>query len=130
MGAAVKEFRYWRDPLFLIAVGGYALNRWALKPWVDSSFLHGQFNDLLLIPAALPVLLWCQRRIGVRDHDRSPTGMEIALHLGVWSVVCEWVGPVLLGRGTSDPWDVVVYTLGAIGAGCWWNRNRLKEAVV
>ena len=129
MGAAVKEFRYWRDPLFLTAVIGYALNQWALKPWVTSPFLKGQFNDLLLIPAALPVVLWCQRQIGVRTDDRAPTGREIALHLGVWSVVCEWVGPVLLGRGTSDPWDIVVYTLGAIGASVWWNRCRLKEAL-
>ena len=127
MGVAVKEFRYCRDPLFFTAAIGYALNQWVLKPWVASPFLKGQFNDLLLIPAALPVVLWCQRRIGVRTDDRAPTGREIALHLGVWSVVCEWVGPGLWGRGTSDPWDVVVYTLGAIGAAVWWHRNDRKE---
>lgn len=127
MGAAVKEFRYLRDPLFVVAAIGYAGNQWVLKPWVTSPFLKGQFNDLLLIPAALPVVLWYQRQIGVRNHNGMPTGLEIALHLGVWSVVCEWVGPVLLGRGTSDPWDVVVYTLGAIGAALWWHRYDRKE---
>ncbi len=49
----MSRFGYLRDPLFLIAVAGYVLNRWLLKPLVPSPFLHGHFNDLLLIPAAL-----------------------------------------------------------------------------
>ena len=43
-----------RDPLFLVAFAAYALNRWVLKPHTHSVFIHGYFNDLWLIPAALP----------------------------------------------------------------------------
>lgn len=53
----MKPFGYRRDSMFQIAVIAYALNRCLLKPLLPSPFLHGHFNDLLLIPAALPVVL-------------------------------------------------------------------------
>ena len=62
----MSGFGYWRDRLFLVAVAAYGINRWGLKPRLPSPFLHGHFNDLLLIPAALPVVLWVQRRLGLR----------------------------------------------------------------
>src|SRR5689334_818224 len=93
VGPAMTRFGYLRDVLFLGASVSYALNRWWLKPRVASPFLHGHFNDLLLIPAALPVVLWLQRISGLREHDGTPTWPEMLLHLFVWSLVCEWVGP-------------------------------------
>lgn len=119
----MRRFRYLRDELFLAATIGYGLNRWIFKPVVMSSFLRGQFNDLLLIPAALPVILWVQRRTGLRSDDGMPSWSEIALHLVVWSVICEWVGPFWLHRGTSDPWDVAAYVVGGIASGLWWNHR-------
>ena len=125
----MKRFRYWRDPLFLIAALGYALNRWLLKPLFLSPFLHGYFNDLLLCPAALPLVLWLQRLTGLRQHDLPPTGLEISLHLVVWSVICEFIGPHWLHHGTADVWDVAAYTAGAIAAGFWWNRSTQRNSV-
>lgn len=125
MGAVVKPFGYWRDHLFLVATTGYILNRWLVNPLLPTPFLTGYFDDLLLIPAALPLVLWVQRRLQWRDHDRMPTGAEILLHLAVWSFVCEWLGPRWFGHGTADGWDVVAYAAGALVAYAWWQPGRL-----
>ena len=122
VGAALKRFGYLRDRLFLGAVAGYALNRWLLKPLLPSPFLHGYFADLLLTPAALPVVLWMQRLLGLRQHDLAPSWMEMGLHLVVWSAICELIGPLWLHRGTADVWDVVAYAVGGVAACAWWNR--------
>lgn len=105
--------------MFLLGCGLYALNRWGLKPNFPAAFLHGQFNDCLLIPCALPLLLWLQRKLGLRKTDAPPRLSEIALHLIVWSVVCEGLGPRFL-MGTGDLWDVVAYSAGALVAWLWW----------
>lgn len=118
--AAVKPFRYWRDPLCLSGCALYVLNRWMVKPHVHSPFLRGHFNDLLLIPCALPFLLWFQRRLGLRKHDGPPTAGEIAFHLAVWSVLFEVIGPHWL-RVTGDALDVLAYVLGGVLAGIWWH---------
>jgi len=118
----MSRFGYARDRLFLLAVAAYALNRWGLKPLLPSPFLHGQFNDLLLIPAAPPLVLGLQRVLGLRQNDQPPSWTEMGMHLAVWSVICEFVGPFLLQRGAADPWDVVAYAAGGVAAYLWWNR--------
>jgi len=118
----MSRFRYLRDRAFLVAVAAYSLNRWLLKCVFASAFLHGYFNDLLLIPAALPVVLWAQRFVGLRQHDRAPSWAEMGFHLAVWSVVCEVIGPCWLHHGTADLWDVAAYAAGGIVACLWWNR--------
>lgn len=123
----MNRFRYLRDELFLIGVAVYALNRWVLKPWLETPFLTGYLNDVLVIPAALPVVLWVQRRLGLRTHDGPPSWSEITLHLLVWSVICEYVGPRWFHRGTADPWDVVAYAAGGLLAGFWWNLRSTKR---
>ena len=82
--------------------------------------LTGYFNDLLLIPAALPWVLWLQRRLGVRPTDGLPHWREIFLHLAVWAFVAEAVMPQLLARATGDWRDVLAYAVGAVAAGCCW----------
>jgi len=119
----MNRFGYLRDPMFLVTASAYALNRWLLKPLLPSPFLHGHFNDLLLIPAALPVVLWMQRLAGVREHDLAPSWAEMGLHLAVWSLICEVIGPLWLHHGTADAWDVVAYAVGGVVACLWWNRS-------
>lgn len=89
----------------------------------DSAFLHGTFNDLLLIPAALPILLWIERMIGLRTHDRPPTALEIGAHWAIWSVIAEGIGPRIFPGVVGDGWDVVAYAAGALAAGLWWNLH-------
>lgn len=125
----MNRFGYWRDPLFLACCVLYALNRWGIKPHTDSAFLHGQFNDLLLIPCALPPVLWAQRRLGLRTHDRFPEPGEIVLHLIVWTVICEFIGPRLLPV-TGDWKDAVAYALGGFLAWGWWRRQEVAAKVL
>jgi hypothetical protein len=115
----MKRFGYWRDPLFVSSCVLYAANRWVVKPHVHSLFIRGQFNDCLLIPCALPLVLWLQRWLGLRRHDEFPAAGEILFHLTVWSVLCEVIGPHLM-RVTGDVWDVVAYGAGAVAAWLWW----------
>lgn len=125
--SAMSRFGYLRDPLFLLSSAAYALNRWVLKPRIPSPFLHNHFDDLLLIPAALPVMLWIQRVLALRKNDLFPTWPEILLHWAVWSAVCEWIGPFYFHLGVADAGDVVSYAAGGIAAGWWWNRVRFAS---
>jgi hypothetical protein len=122
-GAVVRPFGYLRDPLCLVSCVLYAVNRWLLKPRVHSPFLHDHFNDLLLMPCALPVLLLLQRWLKLRQHDLPPTPGEIALYLVVWSILFEVIGPHIMRRAVGDPWDVVAYAVGGVLAGIWWHRH-------
>jgi hypothetical protein len=95
---------------------------------VRNAFMRGHFDDLLLIPCALPLLLLAQRGLGLRTHDQPPSASEISFHLVVWSILFEVIGPHLIRRATGDPRDVVAYVSGGILAGLWWNRKRLRAA--
>jgi len=127
LNGVMKKFGYIWDPLCLAALVAYAVNRWLLIPIVPSAFLHGTFNDLLLIPAALPPVLWIQRQLGWRTHNRPPTPAEIFGHWAIWSLVCEGLAPRILTRAVADFHDVVAYGIGALFAGLWWNRSWLRE---
>lgn len=126
MSAARSRFRYALDPLCLAACALYALNRWGLKPALQASpFIQGHFNDTLLIPAALPLVLWLQRRLRLRKSDVIPSMGEITLHLAVWAFIAECAGPFLLHRGTTDWRDVVAYSAGAAVACVLWRRGEI-----
>ncbi len=102
----------------------YALNRFVIKPHVGPGFFHSHFNDLLLIPAALPFVLWVYRLMGWRRDDAAPSWREVAAHTALWSVICEGVGPLMMPRyGTADWLDVVAYIVGAMIAWVIWSRD-------
>lgn len=124
---AVKRFGYLRDPLFVAACALYAVNRWLIKPQVDVSLFHNWFNDALLIPCALPVVLFLHRRFGLRPHDRPPGSGEIAAHLAGWALLFEFVGPLLMRHTTGDPWDVLAYVVGGLLSWMWWWRGSGHE---
>lgn len=122
----MSRFRYCGDPLFLAACALYLANRLWLKGHVHAAFLHDHFNDLLLIPCALPPLLRLQRWTGLRKHDAPPGAREITLHLAVWSVLFEIIGPHLM-RVTGDWRDIAAYAAGAFAAWCFW-RGKYNAA--
>ena len=123
----MRRFRYQADALCMAAMLAYALNRWWLKPRVGAGFFHDHFNDLLLIPAGLPWVLWLHARCGWRAGDPPPTAREVGAHLVVWSMVCEWLAPRLMPHGVADWRDVAAYATGAVVAWSWWNRP-VREA--
>jgi hypothetical protein len=124
----MRRFRYGLDPLCATACALYALNRWFLKPHTHSAFLRFHFNDLLLIPAALPLVLWLQRRLGLRTHDVPPDGREIALHFAVWTVMAEVIAPRLT-HVTADWRDIIAYATGALIAWFVWRIATTTAAV-
>ena len=118
----MRPFRYGLDPICLASALLYALNRLVLVPrWGGAvPFLGNHFGDLLLIPCALPLLLWLQRGARLRTHDLPPTTGEIAGTLALWAVLFECVFPRLLGRGVGDLLDVLAYAAGAVAARIAW----------
>jgi hypothetical protein len=118
----VSRFRYALDPLCLEACVAYLVGRFWLRARFPDTFWDYHFTDLLLIPAALPLLLWVQRRLGLRIHDARPSWAEIGLHLAVWSVAAELIAPHLVYSATGDWGDVLAYSAGAVAAGAWWSR--------
>lgn len=103
----------------------YALNRFWLRERVGGAFLHGYGNDLLLIPAALPLILWVQRRLRLRADDAPPRWSEIAMHLVVWSIAAETIMPWLTARATGDWRDIAAYSAGALVAGFCWQGSAV-----
>jgi hypothetical protein len=124
--AVVKQFRYALDPLCLVCCALYALNRWGIKPHTHVAFLHFWFNDLLLIPCALPLLLQAQRWLKLRQHDDAPTAGEVFGHLALWSVLFELLGPHFM-RVTGDWRDVLAYTVGGVGAYACWQLGSIGK---
>lgn len=121
----MKRFRYVFDPLCLLCCLLYAVNRWLIKPHCHIAFFHNWFNDMLLIPCALPPVLLVQRWLGLRVHDRAPTFWEVTAHLAGWSILFELIGPHILPT-VGDPWDAVAYFAGGTVAYGWWRwvENR------
>lgn len=128
----MNRFGFLQDRLFQISLAVYAANRLVVRPHLAGffhshlpwawPFLHSHFDDLLLMPAALPVVLWLQRLAGLRPHDRPPGWREMFAHLAVWSVMCKLVGPSWLHLGAADPWDILFFAAGGIAACLWWHR--------
>jgi len=132
----MKSFGFLQDRLFIFSLTAYAFNRLLIRPhfgWFFQAhgqwlwpFLHSHFDDLLLMPAALPVMLWLQRQLDSRKHDRPPGWREMFAHLAIWSFMCKVVGPLYLHIGVADPWDVLFFATGGVAACLWWNRRTLE----
>jgi hypothetical protein len=129
----MTHFQYLRDPLFLGCVVMYFLNRWALKPLWQGGFVHAHLNDLICIPFWVPIMLWVQRRLGLREWDGPPLASEILIPLFAWSWFFEIALPPsgLVGsRAVADHQDIVYYSLGSALAACfwqWWYRAPFEE---
>lgn len=133
----MSGFGYLQDRLFLSSLSAYALNRLVILPrfgvFVHSQFpwswrfLHGHLDDLLMMPAALPVVLWIQRQLKWRTHHGPPGWGEMAGHLLIWSVMCKLIGPYFLHIGVADPWDLVCFAVGGFSACAWWKYGGRRD---
>lgn len=123
-----RRFYYILDPVCLICIALYALQRFVIRPshWGQIAFIHDHLNDLLCIPIFLPMALGIHRLAGTRSHDQLPKAWEILAHLALWSIYFEGIAPLLTNvyRTTADPLDVAAYTAGALIAGLAWGSWR------
>lgn len=98
------------------------MNRWAIKPLLPHVFFASWFNDLLLVPCAVPVCLWIEKKAGLRKHDKPPQAGEIIFLLVLWSALFEVVAPRFIARATGDWLDVAAYAAGGAISWFWWSR--------
>lgn len=129
MGFEFRRFGYLRDPLFLLCVVLYLLNRFCIKPNCEIVFFHAWFNDVICIPFTLPPMLWLLRKMRLRFHDNPPTLPEIVIPL----LIISWAFEIYLPNTAmfrevtfADPLDIVAYTIGAVIAGVFWFFNYKK----
>lgn len=120
----MKRFRYATDPLCLACCALYAVNRWGLKPHTHAALFRCWFNDALLIPCALPPLLFLYRRLRLRAHDAPPSASEVMAHFILWAVLFEMIGPHLMHGVTADWWDVAAYAAGGLLGLAWWRFSH------
>ena len=136
----MRRFGYLHDGLFRGSLATYAVNRLVVLPHLAGfihahlhwawPFLHSHLDDLLLMPAALPVMLWLQRITGLRCHDHPPSLAEMLSHLAIWSVMCKIIGPLYFNIGTADAWDIWFFAAGGLVAWRWWNRPAARSGIV
>ena len=112
----MRKFRYAADPLCIAAVALYVIQRWIFS----YPALRGWFSDVLFLPAAVPVFLWMERKLGLRMHDRKPSLAEVGGLFLIWSLAAEGIAPLLFQHCTADPLDIVAYAAGGLFALCWW----------
>jgi hypothetical protein len=123
----ILMFLYIRDPLFLSSCLLYACNQFLLKPLLPNEelFFHGYFNDLLLIPCALPPLLLIHQYLSIRGSNELPSFQEVLTHLIIWSLLFEWIGPILIATATSDLGDIFSYWAGGMVSWMLWNKRSI-----
>ena len=127
-----KKFKYLLDPLFLFSLIIYCINKLSFLKYGswNYKFLIYYLNDLLLIPVAVPIVLYFSKVLKLRDIYSPPTFLEIIVPLAIWSISFEFVGPLYFGKGTSDPIDVFAYCLGGLISWLLWNREELFSIIV
>lgn len=119
-----RPFRYLVDPLCISALLIYPMNRWLLKPHgIGGTFASCYLNDLLCLPLFLPMILYVQRRLGLRRHDGPPRMWEILQHWAIFSIVFELILPRLpqYFRSVADGKDVLAYLAGGMAGWLFWH---------
>jgi hypothetical protein len=126
-----QPFRYIRDPLFVTAVLLFLVHRVLviLAPEWRTSVVRGHFGDLLLVPVALPPLLWVSATLGYRPKAAAPSALEVSAVTLVWAVAFELVGPAVSQKATSDPLDVLAYAAGGfVSWGIWSSLHKVRSS--
>lgn len=126
---ASPAFAYFADKTFLSACSLYAANRFWGKPLLGDSvhFLRNHLDDCLLIPVALPPLLYVFRKLDLRRDDSPPGFREVAEWTILWSFAFEWAFPCFLQKGVADLWDVLGYAVGGFVSWLLWRRGSVKR---
>ncbi|HWB54714.1 MAG TPA: hypothetical protein VG722_10995 [Tepidisphaeraceae bacterium] len=117
-----RPFRYIDDPICIVAMLVYLVNRCALKPeHIGGWLVHDYLNDLLCLPIFLPIILRLQSALGIRRHDLPPTLFELIHNWFIFSVLYYYVFPRLSAfTSVADLWNSVAYLVGGVAAFVCW----------
>jgi hypothetical protein len=114
--------------LFVVAIVAYAANRWGMKPrWPGNVFLQNYFNDLWMMPCAVPAWCWGCEALKIRAPFQRARSREIVALLVLWSVLFEVMGPRFLHHGVADVRDVIAYATGAFLTAAVMNLEALMK---
>ena len=117
-------FAYLKDPLFLLCLATYCIHRGMVAGGISLPLLQSHLNDLICIPFWVPIMLWGERRLGLRRHERPPNAIEIIIPLIVISAAYEVIIPYCWERHVNtvpDPKDILAYCIGSLIATIVWN---------
>ena len=127
-------FAYLRDPLFLACFFAYWVHKLLANYGYSTPLLRSYLNDVICIPFWIPIMLWAQRVLRLRNHDGPPQPHEIVIPLVIWAAVFEVILPATStfhGKAVPDPLDVLCYAGGALVAASFWRwryGHRHSEA--
>jgi hypothetical protein len=127
-------FAYLRDPLFLVCFATYWAHRWLAARGISTPLLGAHLNDLICIPFWVPIMLWIERRLGLRRHDHPPRAVEVVIPLVILAAAFEVVipsHPQWQVPTVADPKDVLAYSLGSLVAVAiwkWYYRDRTQTS--
>jgi hypothetical protein len=124
------RFLYLRDTLFLFCLATYFVNRFVLKAIWRDGFVHEHLNDVICVPFWVPIVLWAQMRLGLREGDGPPRPTEVIIPLIVWAWTFEILLPQAANLGdlfVADHLDILSYASGALFAGLFW-KWRYSES--
>ena len=122
------HFRYLADPVCIVSLCLYTLNRFVLKPHhIGGWFTHGYFNDVLCLPLFVPMILYVQHLIGFRRHYGYPRAWEIFQNFAAFTIVFQLSSRVSPNgsfpraiRGISSP----IWPAGVIAGMVWSAMSR------
>ena len=117
------QFLFLKDPLFLLCLAIYFMNRWVVKPYFANTFSANYLNDLICVPFWLPIMLLLMTKLRLRAGNGPPEASEIIVPLILWSWLFEAFLPrtnLFKGLETSDHLDILCYATGALLAGVFW----------
>lgn len=120
----MQPFVYLKDPLFLACLSAYCVNRLLANHGMSVPLLRSYLNDVICIPFWIPIMLWAQRKLGLRKHDGPPQPFEVVIPLVIWALVFEVflpATPLWSHVALADPIDVLCYALGGIVAVQFWS---------
>ena len=124
-------FGYLRDPLFVVCVLAYGANRLLEDGGMSPPMFRSYLNDVICIPFWIPMMLWAERKLGLRPHDDPPHAYEIIIPLLLWAAAFEIILPTTqawAGLAVPDPNDVLCYAGGAFIASQFWHwRYRADD---
>ncbi len=104
-----------KNPFFFIPVLIFTINQ-VLERYFELfiPIIHSYLDDLLAIPVILGITLQIYRKIHPQKDAFSFTKKQILVAVIYVSIVFELILPYFSSTYTSDIYDAVCYTLGAI----------------
>lgn len=113
-----------KDPFWMVSIACYAFHKcWQLVS-PGSGWMDHYWNDLWMLPCALPMILSLYVVLGLREPTACPTWAEILWHGVLWGLMAEFVGPLLFKHSVGDPWDLLAYAVGGVVFFCRWHFSE------